>query len=350
MKRKVLFCAFFAVLAVLLPFAANAAPDFFRKPTHKAAILHSKTPVMQPIQPLTGQNAEVAKPELFSDMTISVLHGSESVTMLLEDYLIGVVAGEMPASFEPEALKAQAVAARTYTLYKLVVAPSPKHEENVCTDPACCKAYSDDDALREKWGDDYDKNMAKITAAVKETHGEYIVYDDLPILAVFHSSSQGATESSENVWSTALPYLSSVTSPEIGEEVTDFVTTVNISFEDFKDTVLAKYPNADFSGDPACWFMGAEYTQSGRLSVIRIGGVSIRGTELRSLFSLRSAAIKYSVNEHDIEFTVSGYGHGVGMSQYGANAMAKSGSDYHEILSWYYTDVGFENLYESKMM
>lgn len=347
MKRDLIFCLFIAVLAVFLPFAAKAAPDLLHEPGFKASSLHSKIPEVQKFEPAAVPTANSA---FFGDLTISVLNGSESVTMALEDYLVGVVAGEMPVSFEPEALKAQAVAARTYTLYKLVVSPSVNHEENVCTDPACCKAYSNEAALREKWGDDYDENIAKITDAVNKTRGEYIVYDSLPILAVFHSSSYESTESSENVWSAALPYLSSVASPESADDVSDFITSVNISFDDFKETVLSQYPNADFSGEPGSWLMGAEYTQSGRLSNIRIGGVSIRGTELRSLFSLRSAAIKYRINDNDIEFTVSGYGHGVGMSQYGANAMAKTGSDYHEILSWYYTDVAFENLYESEMM
>ncbi len=347
MKRNILICLFPAVFAVFMPLIINNDFPVSEPGVGKAAALSVKVPdaIEEDSSPVPVREAG-----FLSDIQLSVLDNGQSFNMSLEEYIVGVVAGEMPASFEAEALKAQAVAARTYTLYKMVVSPSPHHRENVCTDPGCCKAYASLEALREKWGDDYEENIAKIKDAVEKTKGEYIVYDALPILAVFHSSSSGSTESSENVWSAPLPYLVSVASPENGDEVNDFVTSVKISHDEFKETFLSRYPDAVFSQTPGEWITSCEYSESGRLLTASVGGITVRGTELRSLFSLRSAAIQCAVSDRDVEFTVSGYGHGVGMSQYGANAMAKAGSNYREILTWYYTGVNFENLTDSQIM
>ena len=170
------------------------------------------------------------------------------------------------------------------------------------------------------------------------TDGEYLTYEDEPILAVFHSSSNGTTEDSKNVWGTALPYLKSVKSPETSEEVPGYETSVQIAPEEFRETVLARYSDAVLDGAPAGWFGPAVRDASGRLETIAIGGVDISGTALRSLFALRSADIDVTPTDDSITLTTTGYGHGVGMSQYGANTLAKEGKTYAEILSWYYTD------------
>lgn len=276
--------------------------------------------------------------------TVTVKNGDVTMAMDLEEYLVGVVAGEMPADFEPEALKAQAVASRTYTLYKKYVQPSKTHAETVCTDPFCCKAYSDIYALQLRWGEDYEQNMAKIRDAVRQTQGEYLVYGGEPILAVFHSSSSGATENSASVWLSQLPYLVSVSSPETEADVRDFVSTVTVSSEEFARTVLSEYPAANLSGDVSDWVGESTKNASGRVETICLGGVDVPGKTVRQMFSLRSADFSLEGEDNSLTFTVRGYGHGVGMSQYGANVMAKNGSSYDEILRWYYTGAQIRSL------
>lgn len=259
-------------------------------------------------------------------------------TLSMRDYLIGVVSAEMPAIFEPEALKAQAVAARTYSLFRMT--EDQAHEGGaLCTEPGCCNAYLSTEALKEKWGEDFEKNLAYITEAVMQTDGICISYDGKPIFAAFHSSSIGRTENSENVWRKELPYLRSVTSPETASDVPNYISDVTISFKEIRSLASEAYPEAKLGSDPKDWLTGAVYTENGRLARINFGGVELRGTDLRSLFGLRSAYVSWRVEEDGILFETTGYGHGVGLSQYGANVMAKNGADYVEILKHYYTGI-----------
>jgi len=272
-------------------------------------------------------------------LKVDVLMGDKCVSMDIEKYIVGVVAGEMPASFEEEALMAQAVAARTYTLYKMWVQPSANHDADVCTDPACCKAYADENTLKERWGSDFDKNMGKIKACVWSTQGVYMTYDNEPVLAVFHSSSAGKTENSGDVWNEDVPYLVSVESPESGS-----MEETEISFDEFKMTFLKNYPDGVFGDDKNAWITDIVYTDSGRIDTLCIGGVTIRGTAFRSIFGLRSTAVDIAITENGFVFTSEGYGHGVGMSQYGANTMAQNGKNWQDILLWYYTGIEFGTL------
>ena len=291
----------------------------------------------------TGE--EQAASETDVNTMIKVLKSDGRVyDMSMRDYLISVVAAEMPVSFELEALKAQAVAARTYTLYNMLVRPSTVHSDaDVCTNYECCKAYVEQDSLKEQWGDNYDEYIAKIQNAVISTDGEYLSYDDGIVLAVFHSSSAGKTENAEKVWNTQLPYLVSVDSPETPEEVPNFKTVVTVTHKDFVDTIKANYPDAYFGDDISAWVGETVNTDSGRVDYITIGGVNISGTDIRSMFGLRSAYFTLDLNSIDATFTVTGYGHGVGMSQYGANILAKEGKQYNEILAWYYVGTELKN-------
>lgn len=264
------------------------------------------------------------------------------VTMTLADYLVGVVAAEMPATFEPEAISAQVVAARTYTMHKMLVDREINHPEaDVCTDIACCKAYQDDDALSEKWGDSYSAYIEKIVSAVKETDGVYMQYEGEPILAVFHSSSAGKTETSGNVWGKDLPYLTVVDTPEDGETVPNYITEVRVSQEDFASTVYESLDGLEVYGEPEEWITDTQYDESGRLENLYICGISVPGTKLREMFELRSTAVEIYYGDGEFVFTVTGYGHGVGMSQYGANSLAAEGKSYKDILNWYYKDITF---------
>lgn len=265
--------------------------------------------------------------------TISVLVDGSTVTMDMQDYLTGVVAAEMPASFEPEALKAQAVAARTYALY---CSAGDKHgEAQVCTDFACCQAWISEERMRESWGGDYDGYAEKIRAAVDATKGQFLSYEGAPVFAAFHSSSAGATEDCGSVWNPR-PYLVSVSSPETAEDVPNYISTLDCAPLDFRDVILSACPQADFTGDESGWIGEVRRDESGRVAAAVLGGAEIKGTELRSLFALRSTAFELEYRGGRFIFTVTGNGHGVGMSQYGAQVMAGNGSDYTRILAHYY--------------
>jgi len=265
--------------------------------------------------------------------TVRLLVGQDVRELPLEDYLVGVLAGEMPASFEPEALKAQAVAARTYTLS---CARSHKHgEADICADPAHCQAWLDEAAMRKNWGENYERNRARLAAAVTDTAGRWLAYEGEPIFAAFHASSAGATEDCGAVWNPR-PYLVSVPSPESAETVPNYVTVLRCAVLDFRDTLLATRPGADFSAPPESWIGSLDRDGSGRVASVTLGGAVFTGVELRRLFSLRSTAFTLAFEGGQFCFTVTGSGHGVGMSQYGANVMAGQGADWREIVAHYY--------------
>lgn len=290
----------------------------------------------------TASDAEYA----YQDDTVSVrvLIDGKVTPMTMSRYLTGVVAAEMPASFGMEALKAQAVAARTETLYHMLEYTSQSHPDaDVCADPCCCQAYKSEDELRQKWGDTYDGYIKKIADAVHSTDGECLTYGNTPIQAVFHSSSAGLTANSEEVWENSLPYLVSVKSPELAADVPNYVSSVTVSLSDFKQTVLKNYPDAVFPDDVKKWVTDIMHTDSGRIGTVKLGGVTVTGPVLRSMFGLRSTAASIEIDDNNVVFTTTGYGHGVGMSQYGANAFAQAGKSYKDILTWYYKGITFAN-------
>ena len=169
-----------------------------------------------------------------------------------------------------------------------------------------------------------------------DTDGQVLTYEGAPIQAVFFSSAAGATEDAQAVWGRALPYLVSVDSPE-GEEVPNYRSTVTLTAEQVKKAAGEAGLDADLSGEPSAWFQNLTRTASGRVASVELGGISLSGGAARSLFALRSACFDVSEQDGVFTFSVTGYGHGVGMSQYGANAMAKAGSGWQDILAHYYT-------------
>ena len=244
----------------------------------------------------------------------------EELTMV--DYLFGVVAAEMPAAFEEEALKAQACAARTYTVVRQASAHAAHPQVDVCTDSGCCQAYVERQAAETRWGISAGAYSAKISQAVADTDGLGILYQGAPIQAVFFSSAPGQTADAVAVW---------------GSQVV-------LTAEEVRSRVLAAYPGADLSGDPSGWF-GTPASSGGAVTSIPVGGVTLTGSQVRTLFSLRSAAFTVAWDGTSFIFSVTGYGHGVGMSQYGANAMAKEGSSFRDILTWYYTGAQVDDLW-----
>lgn len=271
--------------------------------------------------------------------TLRVLIDDEVVTMDMGTYLVGVVRSEMPAAFDSEALKAQAVAARTYTLYKMEHGGSPNHPDaDTCNDINCCKAYMDAATAAENWGENASLYEEKICEAVRSTDGQCVLYEGAPILAVFHSSSAGATLDASAVWSESLPYLISVSSPENGETVPGYYSSATFPFSVLRSLLQSELPEADLSASPTDWFTGIRQTPSGAVLELKVGGIPVTGNRLRTILGLRSPSFTFSFGEGDITFSVIGYGHGVGMSQYGANVLAAAGMDYREILAWYYAE------------
>lgn len=319
MKRAIFLSLLSLLLAVCLPAEPEPPP---------AVPVPTAAPPLETLAPAAAEAPPYPEPE-----TINVLDGDTLREMALSDYLCGVVAAEMPAAFPLEALKAQAVAARSYALY---CAGANKHgEAAVCTDFACCQAFCSEETLRERWGDDYDSLSQKIRSAVEDTAGRVLCYNEQPVFAAFHSSSAGMTESCGAIWS-PLPYLVSVSSPETAADVPDFVSTVSCWPIDFRDTLLSARPEADFSGPESAWLGALRRDESGRVAEATLGGAVFSGTELRALFSLRSTAFTLQYENGLFVFTVTGHGHGVGMSQYGAKVMAEQGADFSEILAHYY--------------
>ena len=314
-----------------------------------AALFLLPLAVIVPFQPeLFGlaEPAEEREPFVSGDLdartVLRVLDGDQVTEMDLGTYLVGVVRAEMPASFQEEALKAQAVAARTYTLYKIRSGGNHGDTADICTDSTCCQAYLDEESARSNWGADADAYEAKIEAAVSGTDGQAALYDGAPILAVFHSSSAGLTRPAGEVWQSDLPYLQPVESPEPGDSIPNYYSRVEFSAEEFREKFLAACPEADLSGGLSTWLQNAVTDSAGSVQTVDVGGVTVKGSRVRSILGLRSACFEWEVQDGGLVFYVTGFGHGVGLSQYGANQMAKEGADWREIITHYYTGVTVE--------
>ena len=330
MKRVMATAAGLVLILFLLPVLLVEGPG--RTGTEEAPLVLPATPTPARVQGETGAEKDA------QTMVRVAMEGGEVAEMTMADYLWSVTAAEMPASFEPEALKAQTVTARTYTVWKMAAGESNHPEADVCTDINCCQAFLSREQAAANWGASAAEYTEKVSAAVAATDGQIMTYDGQPIQAVFFSSSAGRTEDAVAVWGNAVPYLVGVDSPE-GEDVPSYHTEVTMTAAEFKEIFLASYPGADLSGAPSGWFRNTTLTASGRVAAMDVGGVTVKGTQLRSLFSLRSTSFTVVTGEDSVTFRVTGYGHGVGMSQYGANALARQGKTWREILNWYYTGI-----------
>ena len=271
------------------------------------------------------------------DRSIAVWNGSEEVTMSFTDYLIGVTAAEMPAGYEEEALKAQAVAARTFAAKHLLGEARCRSGHTICTDPSCCQAFITVEKMRANWGASFDKYYSKIREAVLSTEGQVLTSGGELVTALYHSSSGGRTENCEAVFAVALPYLVSVES-EGEEDSPEYRTVKTYTAAEFTAAVNSAFPEAQMT-DPAADLVVWQRTDSGRIALIRLGGTVVTGQQLRNALGLRSTNAEFDITADTVTVTCLGFGHGVGMSQCGANAMAKQGAGYEEILKHYYTGV-----------
>lgn len=248
----------------------------------------------------------------------------------LEEYIVGVVAAEMPATFHPEALKAQAIAARTYVL-------KTTNNGQLAIEPTVMKqVFYDEDQRKENWQATFEQNEQKIRDAVKSTEGEVIKYNGELITAMFHSMSNGMTESAKNYNGSDLPYLQSVVSTDFHAE--NFVTTKNFSLADLNRLLKVNMTLDDIKK------IKIIRNDTGRVEKIVLGDKEWLGRDIRTKLELRSTDFDIKVVNNEIAITTEGYGHGVGMSQYGADVMAKQGNTAHDILNHYYTGITIEKM------
>lgn len=271
----------------------------------------------------------------FKNMTNNIIRVKDeqgNITEIpFEEYIKGVVAGEMPATFEEEALKAQAVASRSYAMYQM---EGSKDKDYDVLDTTTNQVYLTDEELKNNWKEEYPEKINKIKKAVAETKGEYLTYDGKVINAMFFSTSNGQTENSEDVFVSALPYLRSVTS-SWDEESPVYTDTATFSLQDFYNKLSLPYSET-------LTVEITSQTNTGRIKTLKINGTEFNGRNFASKLSLRSNCFTIFQNEQNITITTKGFGHGVGMSQYGANGMAKEGYDYKKILEHYYSNTKIE--------
>jgi stage II sporulation protein D len=294
----------------------------------------------------TEQHHEAASVETKAEPAVELESSPISVAVMrqaydevenvdLEEYVVRVVASEMPAEFEKEALKAQALAARTYIInHKLYMENS---EEYDVTDTVTHQVYKDDYELQTQWGSDYEWKINKIKKAVNETQGEILTYNDAPITPAFFSTSNGYTENSEDYWENELPYLRSVES-HWDEDSPKFMDQKTFSFEQIKEALGIELPYDEAIN------IEVTLTESERVDQLMLNGNELSGREVREKLDLQSSDFSIKQRDNHLIFTTKGYGHGIGMSQYGANGMAEEGHSYKDIVHYYYQDVEISNV------
>lgn len=329
--RKIIL---YVLVLILLTFCI---PILFTKPIKQASVEEEKQ---------EENVAEIPKIENHYDYknytTVKLLHTktNQIEEVKLDEYLYHVVSAEMPADFELEALKAQAVVARTYTIYKIINNQKKHGEADICDSSSCCQAWISKEDRLARWDENVrESNWNKIVQVVDSTQGKLITYNSEPINAFFHSNSGGTTEVPLNVWGgSGYPYLQVVqTAGE--EEYSQYSSEVTLTKEQLVKKVKEKHADlvVDFEQEDS--IKVTEYTDSGRVRTLKIGNVNLSGVEARAILGLRSTNFKVEINENQIKFSVIGYGHGVGMSQTGADALAKQGKNYEEIIKHFYVGV-----------
>lgn len=274
--------------------------------------------------------------------TIRLLHTetNEIEELPIDTYLYNVVASEMPADFEIEALKAQAVVARTYTIYQIEHSNGKHAGADICDDSNCCQAWISKEERMERWEENVrESNWDKIVSAVNATQGKIITYNGEPIDAFFHSNSGGKTEMPVNVWGGSdFPYLQSVeTAGE--DEYTQYSSSITLTKDELVGKLRENHPELKIDFSLPEQIIILEYTDGGRVKTIKFGNIQISGVEVRTTFGLKSANFTVHIDGDNVVFEVVGYGHGVGLSQTGSDSLARNGANYEEIIKHFYTGI-----------
>ena len=294
--------------------------------------LKQQNKAVSAISPKVTETAENETFRIYNTKT------QETEKMDVKDYLFGVLAAEMPANYNAEALKAQAVAAYTFALYRKNENQNKTYDltDNYLTD----QSFITKAEARSRWGSKAEEYTEKFENVLKETENYAITYNNEPILAVYHAISYGKTEDAENVWGKEYPYLKSAAS--YGDKLCDgYITTLSVNEEKFKEILESQ---VSLNGEPQNYIGKTDRTNAGTVKTLEICNTEIRGSKLRELFSLRSSNFQIEYKDGNFNFTVYGYGHAVGLSQNGAEYMANEGSDFKQILNHYYKNCKIEKI------
>ncbi len=311
MKRNFTLCAILAIAMLLIPLTA---------------IRDRQIPTEQTI----AQDSDY-------DGFISVMKTADGVTEEVpeREYLVGSLAAEADMSYHDEALKAQCVACYTYALYTRESGKT-QNSADITDNPQIHQGYLNQSERKEKWGKDFEKNEERANMVVDSVLGQAIYYNSKPILAVYHALNNGKTQSAQTVWKTSLPYLIQVESA--GDKLSvDYSSEVSLSTEDFKEKIT-KIDGVKLDENKEKWIGQTERNSSGYVMSVHIGGNAVSSADLRTALSLKSCCFTVSTDEDSVTFETYGNGHLVGMSQYGADYMARQGADYREILTHYYPE------------
>ena len=336
MKKTLPLLLLFALLVYLLPMTALLVPATSKTPAGSSASASGTAS-----QSSSPQEQAVEDPLLILDEDTDTV-----MTVSMRDYVLGAVAAEMPMSYADDALRAQAVAAHSYAL--AVKAQCDGSDPSLQgayfkADPVRRIGFVTDEVMQSLWGDQYEENRARLESVVGPVLDQVLLYEGAPALACYHAISNGMTESSEAVWGTALPYLVSVDS-SLDLQSPDYEQTITMTAQEVSECLSANFAGLDLTTDPSEWFTKLELSPAGYVQKVSIGQVVCNGADVRNALSLRSAAFTIEYTEDKVfSITTHGYGHGVGMSQYGANAMALTGKGYKEILAHYYPGTQLSN-------
>lgn len=326
MRKYTGLCVITAIILIAIPLLAVGG--------------EKKQPPPKPVQSTSPKDEDHPLKTDGDNFKVLLSASGEVITLNEAEYVFGAVAAEMPAEYDIQALKAQAVACYTYAYTKRLnerASPSPELKgADISDSPQTHQGYIDNAAAKEKWGDKYEDYHAKLTQAVSDVLGQIIVCNGKPILAAYHCISAGQTESAKELWGEDIPYLASVKSP--GDLLSpEFKTTAEFSKDEFKEKAQT-LEGVEITGEDASeWAEITETSQADTVLNVKIGSGNASGLAVRDAFNLRSPCFTLKYKDGKFIFTVSGYGHGVGMSQYGADYMARQGSTYVEILKHYYT-------------
>lgn len=322
MKSYTLLCFFLSLAMILCPLCS----------VEKATDTISKE--------IFGENQEYGTDENDSPIksnTVKVMSAqSKNITDIsLREYLIGAVSAEMSPSYHEEAIKAQVVASHTLLEYSKMHKSKDLQGADISDSSDTHQGFLSENEQKEKWGDNFSKYREKIEKCVDEVIDRIIQYNDEPICSAFHSISNGSTENASDVWGGSYPYLTSVPSP--GDKLSpSYSSALSLTSDEFKEIIEKN--GGTVSDSPEKWLGEVKTTSTGMVTSISICGKEYKGTDIRKIFTLKSSTFKCEYKENTFNFSVIGYGHGVGMSQYGADFMARQGSSYKEILLHYYKD------------
>ena len=328
MKLYGVLCVVVAIIMLLAPLASIS---FEKEPTEN--VIESSS---------AAEKTE--KTDNPSDDTISVFMTADSETEVMDmrDYIIGAVSAEVPASYHKEAIKAQALAAVTFAEYRKKNGSNENiGGADISDDSSVHQGYMTKAQMQEKWGDAFDAYYQKISDAVDEVLDKIIIYDGEPIMAAYHAISSGKTESAANVWGEDVAYLQTVDS-RWDKDSSRYSSEVIYSASELRE-LLENVSGADFRSDESDWIKIKSTSDAGTVLEAEVCGVEMTGMEMRKLLSLRSPVFETEYTDGDFVFTVSGYGHGVGMSQNGADSMAQEGYTYDEIIAHYYPGAVIES-------